>query len=146
MTKAKRRHLRLPAQLTSVSRARRFVGTVLLDWGLPHLVDDAQLATSEIAANAVRHAGTDMILTVTSGPSIVVSLRDGRRDLCRPPVTDLDDLAEGGRGLNIVAAVAFDWGVAATRDGKNVWFSLRPDRPTLQRDARGPEALCRASR
>ena len=146
MTQAKKRNLRLMPQPASVTRARRFVGTVLQDWGLSYLVEDAQLATSEIVANAVRHAGTDMLLAVTSGPSIVVSLRDGRPDLHRPPVMDLNELAESGRGLQIVAAVAFDWGVAATRDGKTVWFSLRPSRDWAQREIRAPGELSRVSR
>ena len=79
--------------------------------------------------NAVRYAATPI--------TIVVSLVDGIAEVAvtdREPVAgrvhfdapapdlDPDALAEGGRGLAIVAALADDCGVVQLPDGKRVWF------------------------
>jgi anti-sigma regulatory factor (Ser/Thr protein kinase) len=123
------RSLDLPHDLTSVGRARRFVRSVLAEWGLPELADDAELGTSELVANAVRYAGTDLTLVVRWDHLLTVAVRDGRPELCHPAAADPGALAEGGRGLQIVAAISRDWGVTAAGGGKVVWFALaRPDR------------------
>jgi hypothetical protein len=42
-----------------------------------------------------------------------------------PTVSLADPLAEAGRGLGIVAAVADAWGITAGREEKAVWCELR---------------------
>jgi hypothetical protein len=44
-----------------------------------------------------------------------------------PYVRHVDEDAEGGRGLEIVAALADDWGVYPLPDGpgKTIWFECR---------------------
>ncbi|HET9077195.1 MAG TPA: ATP-binding protein [Acidimicrobiales bacterium] len=127
--------LELPCQPSSVTRARHFVRDLLLEWNLPRLVEDAQLGTSELVANAVRHAGTDLQLTVTAGDDVVISVRDGDPQLRRPVAAEEDSLAESGRGLHIVAAVSSDWGITVAADGKMVWFALAlPDGATVDAD------------
>ena len=114
----------LPEHLSSVTRARHFVRDVLLAWNLEGLVEDAQLATSELVANAVRHAGTDLVLTVAMDGVVTIAIHDGHPELRRPVVADAGYLAENGRGLHIVAAIAQDWGITTAANGKVVWFSL----------------------
>ena len=118
------RQLRLPEQLSSVTRARHFVRDVLLSWDLEALVDDAQLGTSELVANAIRHAGTDLALTVRVDGMVTIAIQDGQPELRRPVIADADFLAENGRGLHIVAAISQDWGITTAANGKVVWFSL----------------------
>ncbi len=118
------RRLDLPEHLMSVTRARHFVRDVLLGWDLESLVEDAQLGTSELVANAVRHAGTDLVLTIRVDGLVTISIQDGQPELRRPVIADSDFLAENGRGLHIVAAIAHDWGITTAANGKVVWFNL----------------------
>ena len=118
------RELHLPEALPSVTRARHFVRDVLLGWDLEALVDDAQLGTSELVANAVRHAGTDLVLTIRVDGVVTISIHDGEPTLRRPVIADAGFLAENGRGLHIVAAIAQDWGITTATNGKVVWFNL----------------------
>lgn len=122
------RQVHLPEDLESVSRGRHFVRDALLEWDLEALVEDAQLATSELVANAVRHAKTELTLTIRVDDVVTVAIRDGQPELRRPIPADSDYLAENGRGLHIVAAVADDWGITTAVNGKIVWFVMaRPD-------------------
>ncbi len=140
----------LPCDLASVTVGRHFVRDVLNAWHLPRLVDDAQLATSELVANAVRHAGTGLVLSVSLEEGVVIAIEDSRPEIRHPVLVGPGSMAESGRGLHIVAAVSSDWGIRATPTGKAVWFALAlpdsasPDaemlqlrRPGPSRDARG---------
>lgn len=118
------KELRLPEHLSSVTRARHFVRDVLLGWDLEVLVGDAQLGTSELVANAIRHAGTDLVLSIRVDGVVTVAIKDGQPELRRPVIADPDCLAENGRGLRIVAAIAHDWGITTWSNGKVVWFNL----------------------
>lgn len=120
---------------SSVTKGRHFVRDVLSEWGLPRLADDAQLGTSELVANAVRHARTDLLLTVSRQPVVTIAIRDGEPQLQRRVTGEEATLAESGRGLHIVAAISQDWGIATGSDGKIIWFSLaRPDDATTDAD------------
>lgn len=118
------RELHLPEDLPSVTRARHFVRDVLIGWDLEALVDDAQLGTSELVANAIRHAGTDLVLTIRVDGMVTIAIQDGEPELRRPVIADSGFLAENGRGLHIVAAIAHDWGITTATNGKVVWFNL----------------------
>ncbi|HET6964991.1 MAG TPA: ATP-binding protein [Acidimicrobiales bacterium] len=137
-------NLHLPEHLSSVTRARHFVRDVLVGWDLEALVEDAQLGTSELVANAVRHAGTDLVLTIRVDGVVTISIQDGHPELRRPVIADSDFLAENGRGLHIVAAIAHDWGITTAANGKVVWFNLSipesgsDDADVLSMDGRRP--------
>lgn len=118
------RELHLPEDLPSVTRARHFVRDVLVGWDLEALVDDAQLGTTELVANAIRHAGTDLVLTIRVDGVVTIAIQDGEPELRRPVIADSDFLAENGRGLHIVAAISHDWGITTAANGKVVWFNL----------------------
>lgn len=118
------RELHLPEHLSSVTRARHFVRDVLLGWDLEALVEDAELGTSELVANAIRHAGTDLVLTIRVDALVTIAIQDGQPELRRPVIADADFLAENGRGLHIVAAICHDWGITTAANGKIVWFNL----------------------
>jgi MEDS: MEthanogen/methylotroph, DcmR Sensory domain/Histidine kinase-like ATPase domain len=107
-------------------RARRFAVAALRRWGLDDaLVGDAALVLSELATNAVLHAGSPFSIAVSSRES---RLRISVQDACpRRPVEDSRGslVARFGHGLGIIDELCIDWGVEDVRDGKAVWAELR---------------------
>ena len=113
-----------PASPESVAMARDFVTTHLLVNRLPHLVDDARLVVSELATNAVRHAGTAFTLSLDGRDgSITLRVRDGSRGI--PTFGSPGILSTSGRGLMLVSALSVAWGVSLEAEGgKSVWARL----------------------
>jgi hypothetical protein len=92
--------------------------------------------TSELAANCVRHAGTDFDLAIESRRLIRIEVRDAGEG--RPQLLSPESHQPTGRGLRIVEAMSQDWGVTPTAGGKAVWFTL----PTGE-DDRSSQRLAR---
>lgn len=120
--------LSLPAASRSVGQARAFVRVVL---GPNHeRIDDAELLTSELVTNAVKHAHSEVVLTVELGDGIRIEVDDRMaptgvvaRRLEDPPEVPADE--PGGRGLLLVNAIASRHGVEpGPGGGKTVWFEL----------------------
>jgi two-component sensor histidine kinase len=102
---------------TAPRDARRFVRAAL---GADELAGDAALIVSELATNAVVHAGTGFTVELTSAPGEVrVAVSDG----CAGSPARL--LAHRAHGLGIVATLAASWGAQPRRDGTTVWAALR---------------------
>ena len=121
---------------SSVRQARELVRKRLAEYGLQDLVDVAELLVSELATNAVVHAGGRYRLTLTLGVGILrCEVADERRHLPRPPHRqverdddlDVDPDSENGRGLFLVDALAHRWGSRLVEEGKEVWFELEID-------------------
>jgi hypothetical protein len=55
---------------------------------------------------------------------VTIAIHDGHPELRRPVIADAGYLAENGRGLHMVAAIADDWGITTAVNGKIVWFNL----------------------
>jgi DNA-binding CsgD family transcriptional regulator len=117
-------------------QARRLVAEAARGWALPQLVHPAELAMSELVTNAVQHAGTDILVTVSRRPSgIYLAVRDGSTVL--PPQAGGSDAGadarpdEYGFGLWLVDQIAAAWGALPTheRPGKVVWATVRPGVP-----------------
>lgn len=116
----------------SVREARRFVLDAV-DAISPGAADAIAVMVSELAANAVRHTGSHFTVAVDRLPDqIRVAVGDsGPGD----PVVRAPEPAElSGRGLQIVRALAADWGVipAVGMQGKTVWFTLAIEPSTDQ--------------
>ncbi|MFJ9242234.1 ATP-binding protein [Streptomyces sp. NPDC101776] len=153
---------------SSVRQARELVRKRLAEYGLQDLVDIAELLVSELATNAVVHAGGRYRLTLSLGVGTLrCEVADERRHLPRPPHRqtesdahhDVDPDSENGRGLFLVDALAHRWGSRLVDEGKEVWFELEirapdctgdaaadvylpvPARPRLQ-EAHGSAELC----
>lgn len=128
----RRQDLVLDCRLASVTVGRHFVRDTLLAWDLPRLVEDAELGVSELVANAIRYARTEVTLCIEAGEHVKIAVIDHDPVLRRPVQFVRDDvLAESGRGLRIVATVSDDWGIEARPDGKAIWFILAlPDGAT----------------
>lgn len=119
----------LPAEATSVRRARAFVGELAASV-LPD-PDPAVLLTSELVGNVVRHARTVVTVSVSPGPPFRVEVHDGvaatdafRQLIARKPPSTTDT-ASSGRGLVLVHDLAVRLGLDDDPDGgKVVWFEL----------------------
>lgn len=106
---------------------RGYVAGLLEARGWSAQVDAAVLLVTELAANAVRHAGGPCALVVAIGPDEVeLAVEDGDPGL--PSPRRADDLDEAGRGLLLVEALASAWGVRRVPGGKATWAVLRRDR------------------
>jgi anti-sigma regulatory factor (Ser/Thr protein kinase) len=115
------REIELPPVPASAGAARRFVADVL---GESHpLIDTALLLVSELASNAILHAGSALVVCLrVTDRHLRIEVSDG--DPRRPMLKQYDDDAVTGRGLHIVDAMADRWGVAEIEGGKAVWFEL----------------------
>jgi anti-sigma regulatory factor (Ser/Thr protein kinase) len=110
-----------PPESVAVRRARAFaVEASGLEGELGSIM---ALLVSEVASNAVLHAGTPFTVGVSRGSDHVrVEIEDGSPVL---PVTKHYDIdAPTGRGLRILEALASRWGVVEHDDGKVVWFEF----------------------
>jgi anti-sigma regulatory factor (Ser/Thr protein kinase) len=124
MTSAER-VLSLPADLNSVRTGRLFARDVVTEWDLEGLADDVQLGVSELITNAVRHAGTEVVLTLRLDTALTVEVVD--TNPTRAPRTETRAAAvseSSGRGLQIVSAISSNWGVTTGEHTKTVWFRL----------------------
>ena len=116
--------LPLPAELTSVSAARRFVAEQCVALALaPERCDDALLLTSELVTTAVLHGRSDVCIEVEVRDDVLhVSVLDENSRHPTPVAEDPNAL--DGRGLALVEVVADRWGVDDRPLGKAVWFEL----------------------
>ncbi|MGW0534550.1 SpoIIE family protein phosphatase [Streptomyces sp. NPDC003032] len=127
----------------SVATARSFVRDTLQGWGFSDIVDDAVVLTSELVTNAVVHAGTAAdVLCLRSDDAVRIEVSDRYPEREIPLQQSSINMGspdrEGGRGLQLCAALATRWGVDYTPTHKQVWFQLDlPHRPVGTRTA-GP--------
>ena len=112
----------LPAEPAAVRRARGLVRDRLARWDLDHMAHPTMLLVSELVTNAIRHAGGRLTLRLIREGGLVCEVFDSSDG--RPRVRhrdDGDDMAESGRGLQVVGRLARRWGVRRTAGGKVVW-------------------------
>ncbi|MGW3845840.1 SpoIIE family protein phosphatase [Streptomyces fagopyri] len=127
----------------SVATARSFVRDTLQGWGFADIVDDAVVLTSELVTNAVVHAGTSAdVLCLRSDEGVRIEVADRYPEREIPLQASAVNMGspdrEGGRGLQLCAALAGHWGVEYSPTHKQVWFQLDlPERPVGTRTA-GP--------
>ncbi|MFD9332605.1 SpoIIE family protein phosphatase [Streptomyces sp. NPDC060065] len=127
----------------SVATARSFVRDTLQGWGFADIVDDAVVLTSELVTNAVVHAGTSAdVLCLRSDDGVRIEVADRYPEREIPLQGTAVNMGspdnEGGRGLQLCAALAGRWGVEYTPTQKQVWFQLElPERAVGTRTA-GP--------
>jgi len=104
--------------------ARHFAVAALRRLGATDLSDDAALVVTELAANAVRHAGSGFTLTLSCQPEVLlISVRDTRPLPAGPAAAALPP--KPLHGLGAVDVLASRWGVEPLgHAGKSVWVEL----------------------
>lgn len=115
------------AEPEELAALRRIVRLHLTMWGLPHVVEAAQLCVTELVSNVIKHVGPQTPATLP------VSMNG---NLLRIEVVDSDTRAlptllsaatddESGRGMTLIDATAERWGVVLRADAKVTWCELR---------------------
>jgi anti-sigma regulatory factor (Ser/Thr protein kinase) len=119
---------------TAIACARLHAVTVLYEWGLRDLADDAEVIVSELMTNAqrasVRLDGPPPIALrlVADRERLIIEVWDYSPDDVTSAAPDED--AEYGRGLLIVAALSNRWGLRRTGyRRKAVWAELETPAP-----------------
>lgn len=111
----------------SVAAARARIRAWLVDRAHDPRTTEVTLAVSELATNAIMHAGTEFYVHALRDPAHVrIAVRDGSDALpvLREPGT------VGGRGIPLVAALASRWGVdRMPYGGKVVWCEFLDGEP-----------------
>lgn len=114
----------LQCEAMSAGRARDFVSLHLAAHRLSHLVEDIRLVASELATNAMDHARTPFVVTLSmTGGTVLLGVQDGSDAI---PVRSASDCMDvHGRGLVIVESLSREWGVGTDDRGfKSVWATF----------------------
>ncbi|MFF6800659.1 ATP-binding protein [Streptomyces sp. NPDC012616] len=148
------RSLRKPWSIAFVAEAeeaaslRRLMRLHLGLWGLPGVIETAQLCVTEMLSNVITHVGpgTPTTLSVAmNGGHVRIEIQDpDTRAL--PTLLQAGAESEGGRGMALIDAMAVRWGVEPRANRKVTWCELaaEPDlSPSTHDDPRvnGAEGL-----
>ena len=115
----------LARETRSASVARSWLRGFLDGAGLPEPVQtDAALVISELVTNALRHGLGEIVARAKVGDDghVDVSVTDSGAE--QPQLQEVDPERVGGVGLQVVAQVSDDWGVAPFPGGKTVWARI----------------------
>lgn len=126
----------MPAEPASAAQARRFLRQLLGTWGCEPLEETAALLLSELVANSLLHAKSEVHVSVLLMDDVLrVEVADDSPRMPRRRRYGLD--ATTGRGLSLVAEMARDWGSRRRGAGKVVWFEVGGSSPALERRPMG---------
>ncbi|PPK97924.1 PAS domain S-box-containing protein [Kineococcus xinjiangensis] len=122
----RRRRWRLPGEASSIGKARHATLRACAVWGL-HCGPQAEIAVSELVANAVLHGGGEVDLRLfETDAGLRIEVEDANP--VGPQVVEPRPDGGGGHGMRLVARLG-EWGWAPTRRGKLVWVELRSSPP-----------------
>jgi PAS domain S-box-containing protein len=109
----------LPEDGQAASAARQHVRETLGAWHLNDLALTTEMLASELVANVVRHARGPARLRLLRSRSLVCEVFDG--SLTTPRIRRTSWTDEGGRGLQLIAALSDRWGTRYMDTGKCIW-------------------------
>jgi anti-sigma regulatory factor (Ser/Thr protein kinase) len=117
-----------PCTSDTPAKVRALLRNLLATWAIDDLTPTAELLTTELVTNAVRHAHSPITVRAFRRATVLrVEVDDSS---AQPPVLRrADPCSKGGRGLMVVAAMASEWGTIPQRNGKTVWFELDVSAP-----------------
>jgi anti-sigma regulatory factor (Ser/Thr protein kinase) len=126
--------------------ARREVGALLRKWGFADVEFDLLVCLDEAFTNALFYGnGPEItVIVTTSGPAVRIEVEDCAGEASTlaievPAEADatvtvpvLASVAEGGRGLFLIAGLTTRWGVRPLgATAKGVWFELDTSAPAV---------------
>lgn len=115
--------------VSAVPAARRFLIEVLRSWGEDAIAVDAAVVVSELTTNAVLHASSAFRVHLTRRHDTVrISVDDVGPARPQPREAAPEDF--GGRGMQLINALARAWGCDVVETGKTVWADIASTRPT----------------
>jgi anti-sigma regulatory factor (Ser/Thr protein kinase) len=118
--------LLLEHDVRAPSLARHWIMQRCRGWHCEALADSVALMTSELVTNVFLHARTDCRVEARyEAPTFSVTVTDGAIEELSPQPASV--VAEEGRGLAIVEALADKWGVERNDGTKSVWFDISSD-------------------
>ena len=131
--------VRLAPSSDSARAARRAVSDFLVELGRDDLLPSVALVVSELVANAIMHARTEMLLSLEPvDAGVRVAITDGSSSL--PRWSPASPTATSGRGLLLVDRLSRSWGVdRLAAGGKAVWAQV--DAESAAEDSDAPENL-----
>lgn len=116
--------VQLPHDPASAGRARQLVARCAEALGQAEHAELAQLLVTELVANSVKHAAPPLVIDCeATDHGLKITVHDGSFE--RPVRRDPHMTDESGRGIQLVEAVADQWGVDDHPDGtKSVWVTV----------------------
>ncbi|MFF9808209.1 SpoIIE family protein phosphatase [Streptomyces coeruleorubidus] len=109
----------LPDDPRAAGLARKYVREQLDAWELGDLALTTELLVSELVGNVVRHAKGPARLRLLRSRSLICEVYDS--SLTTPRIRHASHTDEGGRGLQLVAALSQRWGARYLHEGKCIW-------------------------
>ncbi|MEU4880058.1 SpoIIE family protein phosphatase [Streptomyces althioticus] len=117
----------LPEDPQAAGQARGLVRRQLEAWQLEELTTTTELLVSELVGNVVRYATGPVRLRLLRGEELICEVSDS--SLTMPRIRHAAETDEGGRGLQLVSALARSWGTRYTETGKSIWTAQPLPRP-----------------
>jgi serine phosphatase RsbU (regulator of sigma subunit)/anti-sigma regulatory factor (Ser/Thr protein kinase) len=109
----------LPVDPLAAGIARQYVREQLTTWRLEELTTTTEMIASELVANVIRHAKGPVRLRLLRSECLVCEVSDG--SLSTPRIRRAAWTDEGGRGLQLIAALCDQWGTRQMNTGKVIW-------------------------
>ncbi|MDT3400669.1 ATP-binding protein, partial [Streptomyces sp. B1866] len=128
----------LPEDPVACGQARTYIREQLAVWDLTELETTTELIVSELVGNVVRHARGPVALRLLRSRTLICEVSDG--SLTTPHIRHPSATDEGGRGLQLIAAMAVRWGTRYTGTGKCIWTEQRIPEGPGEGGEEGPEA------
>jgi anti-sigma regulatory factor (Ser/Thr protein kinase) len=127
------RTLEIAATAAAPTEARQWLDSIPELRPLGQDAFDMRLLVTELVANSVRHAGLGLddritVMLELCETRVHIEVRDAGAGFAFPLRSQTNSI-EGGRGLQIVAAIASRWGIERS-DPIAVWFEIDLEPPT----------------
>ncbi len=121
------RRMTFPADVTWLASLRDFADRAASDLGAQVDPDSLAVIVGELTANAAVHqrGEAELSLATTEDGGVEVSVSDPDSTVPRSVDHSPWDV-DGHRGIQLIAALAEDWGVESAPSGKRVWARLGP--------------------
>ncbi|GAC1397761.1 MAG: ATP-binding protein [Mycobacterium sp.] len=122
----RRAHAELPADVSSLSRARDLVAESLTAWSHADLIGVTKVVVTAFIENVLQHTDSDPAVRLEFDGSVVaVAVEDASHVPAGPREDPKPNKVPSS--LHIVSALCRAWGNAPTSSGKTVWAVIGPE-------------------